>query len=201
MTLPLNQYVKVKDRYCIQYIGPTKEYLLLLSYLIPAIEAELPGLQIYLCGRDEFMPFGEKSFGLSQFEQKKNEMAYCRELPCDLIHHPVEQLLIESNLTLNHWKPPIVIQPKGHNVVLCPNGVIPTKNLNPQEIDKLKMKFGNFQITENVENADWVIGVESFGFWKAAMLGIKTTLIPTGLGMALYKKLFPSGEILWQQHI
>ena len=185
--LPLTQYSKVKDRYCITYLGAANEYLLLLSYLKPAIEAELPGLQLYLCGRDETV--------------EKNEVAFIREITCDLIHHPVERLINESNLQLIYWTPPVKKVSKGNNYVLCPNGVLPTKNLTSKEIDKLISKYGNFNITNNVEGADWVIGVESVGLVKAAMLGIRTTLIPTGIGMNFYKKIFPSLEILELQHI
>ena len=201
MTLPLNQYAKFKDRYCISYSGPSKEYLHLLSYLRPAIEAELPGIQIYLCGRKECLPDTERVFEISEIEQKRNELAYIRDLKCDLIHHPVEALLKESNLNLTYWTPPIQRMSQGKYYILCPNGTLPTKTLSPKQIDALKIKIGHLEISDNIENADWVIGVESVGLFKAAMLGIKTTLIATGLGTNLYKKLFPSGEIMDLWHI
>jgi hypothetical protein len=194
--LPLNQYAKYKDRYCITYLGPNGEYLLLLSYLRTAIEAELPGIQIYLCGREGLLPQIERVFGDLELEEKKKEMAYVREITCDMIHYPVEQLIDESSLQLTHWISPTQKSSKGKNYVLCPNSSPPTKTLTPQQIDKLRNKFGHFEITDNVKHADWVIGVENTALLQALMLGIKTTLIPKGLGTSFWKKLFPSLEIM-----
>jgi hypothetical protein len=196
MSLPLNQYVKVKDRYCISYLGPSKEYIQLLSYLRPAIEAELPGIQIYLCCRKEFLPNTERVFDLSELNKKKNEMAYIRELTCDLVNHPIEMLINESLLKLNYWHPPILKISKGNRYVFCPNGTLPTKSLTSKQVDLIKKKLGPFEISNNIEDADWVVGVENECLFKAAMLGIRTTLVPTGLGTNLYKKIFPNGEIL-----
>ena len=195
MTLPFHQYVKVKDRYCIYYVGPCSEYLLLLSYIRPAIEAELPGIQIYLCGADHQLPEGNRIFGISELDAKRNEMAYVRELTCDLVSHPIENLLKESSLTLKHWTPPVKKSSMGNKYVICPQSMIPTKPLTNEQIEKIK-KTTNAQVDNDIEGKDWVISVENEQLFKAAMKGIRTTLVPTGLGTNLYKKLFPHGEIM-----
>ena len=191
--LPLKQYIKIKNRYCISYLGPADEYLLLLSYIRPAIEAELPGIEIYLCGRDDALPPGDRIIAISDF--KKEEMAFVKELTCDLRKHPVEELIRESALTLSHWKPPTINRSHGAKYVICPNGKFPTKSLTPQQIETAKIRT-YAEVNNNIDGANWVIGVENEQLFKAAMQGIRTTLIPTGLGTNLYKKLFPSGEIM-----
>ncbi len=52
------------------------------------------------------------------------------------------------------------------------------------------------EINGNLETAGWVIGVENRFIWEAAALGIKTTLIETGIGTNLYRKMFPQNEVI-----
>jgi len=47
-----------------------------------------------------------------------------------------------------------------------------------------------------LEQAGWIIGVESLKLYQGAIQGIKSTLIPTGVGTSLFKKLFPYSSIL-----
>jgi hypothetical protein len=47
-----------------------------------------------------------------------------------------------------------------------------------------------------VDQAGWVIGVEAAPLFEAAARGIKTSLVPTGLGATIYQRMFPRGEIL-----
>jgi hypothetical protein len=187
----------VKDRYCIYYVGFCNEYLLILYYLRPAIEAELPGIQIYLCGNN--LPPGNRIFELSELEAKRKEMAYVRELTCDLVHHPVEELLKESSLTLKYWMPP-AIKLCRNNCIICPDGKIPTKSLTSKQIEKIKLTTHG-EVGDDIENKDWIVGVENEQLFKAAFNGVRTTLVPTGVGTNLYKKLFPRGEIMDLQHI
>ena len=61
--------------------------------------------------------------------------------------------------------------------------------------------YKNYDVQINPEyhmisQAGWVIGVEGAPIFEAASRGIKTSLVPTGMGTNLYSKLFPNGEIL-----
>ena len=167
------------------------EYLLILSYLRPAIEAELPGIQIYLHGKDELLPPGERILGESA---DLTQVAYVRKLECDFKNHPVELLLNESNIQLTYWTPPQ--RRFGDGCFLCPEGIMPTKSLTSRQIELAKCQIGPVNVANNFKNAGWVVGVEGPILFQAAMLGIRTTLIPTGLGTSFYKKLFPTGEIM-----
>lgn len=165
-----------------------------MSYLRPAIEAELPGIEIYLSGNPEFLPPGDR---IIPAPVNNDEMAFVKELTCDLRKHkhPVEELIKESFLKLNHWIVPKIKPSIGARYVLCPNGTLPTKSLTPQQVEAVKRRT-NAEISNDINGANWVIGVENEQIFQAAMQGIRTTLIPTGLGTDLYKKLFPSGEIM-----
>jgi len=96
MTLPLSQYVKVKDRYCIHYVGPNDEYIDQLIHIRPAIEEDLPGIKIYICCRVGLEYLKEKYERLiveSEFD--KNEVAYVRYLDDQ---KAVWKLIVESYL-------------------------------------------------------------------------------------------------------
>jgi len=78
---------------------------------------------------------------------------------------------------------------------------LPTKPLTNVQIDKAKSMCqaeGYFaDIDGDVTGAGWVIGVESIALFQAATQGIKTSLIPTGVGTDLYKAMFPkNGSVL-----
>ena len=77
------------------------------------------------------------------------------------------------------------------------HGNYPTKNLVKHQIEYLKNMAINqgYQVEDGYEDAGWVIGVENVELFKAAARGIRTTLVQTGVGHNLYKKMFAKGEI------
>jgi hypothetical protein len=46
------------------------------------------------------------------------------------------------------------------------------------------------------KDAGWVIGVENEALFRAAIDGQRTSLVPTGIGTAVYQNMFPAGEVL-----
>ena len=190
-------YSKIRNRYCVAYYGPCVEYVLQLLYLRSAIEKELPGLELYISCRDDCRCFvsDNKVIFASEINERKREVAYLRELRCDLETHPVWQWIQESQLTLKFLEPP---QPKNiatKTCAICTKAILPTKPI--PDMDKLiKWVTGRgFSISEDMAEVDWVVGTENEQLFAAAIRGIKTTLVPTGLGTELYKRLFPIGEI------
>lgn len=100
MPLPLPTYAKIKDRYCVGYFGDRDDVIVKLVKARPFIEKELPGIKVYICCNDEKQPLleGEANcFLRSDLENKKNEIAYFRELEIDAAD-PVGSLLEESNI-------------------------------------------------------------------------------------------------------
>jgi len=120
-----------------------------------------------------------------------------------MIKHPVLELVEESNLTLEHLKPP-KIEKLNLKCAICPKGNAPTQSIDGSKVEKLKKMVtlqGYTAVLDDAENAGWVIGVENEQLFNAATKGVRTTLIPTGLGTDLYKKMFPSAEIMGCEHI
>ena len=203
MTVPLTHYVKVKNKYCIAYFGNCFEYLIQLALLRPLLEKTLPGISIYLACKDEalyLLQGQENILSRSVLKDKKDAFGYVREIHCDMENHPVEELLLESNLPMG---PLVYPQRKDSGICLiAAHGLIPTKSLRPEQVDKIKQYVLAQEMTPLVEGqvnhqeAEWVIGVESVALFGGGANGAKVSLVPTGLGTNLFKKLFPEGEIL-----
>jgi hypothetical protein len=200
MGLPLPLYAKIKDRYCLLYLGFSWEYVVQLSCFLPLIEESLPGLDLHICCRDEvFHHFNNpKIFPHAEFAEKKEDFAHVRELKCNMDSHPVEDLLKESKVPCK----PVVTPTVDLTIrcVICPDATLPTKPLESRQIEEIKgiARLRHFvpEVSENLEGAGWVIGPENGVLFLAASKGIKTSLVPTGVGTKLYQKMFPNGEVL-----
>lgn len=203
MAFPLPDYAKIKDKYCICYTGNNIEYIVQLLYLRPHIEEELPGIQIYIGypSRHEHLVEGHaRVVRAEDIDPKKREYAYIRQIRCDQISHPVENLLEESRLTLPTLETPTLVQTEIKRCAIYPKGGLPTKWLTQQQTDNLfhlcRGKGYQPVLEGDLETVGWVIGVENAPLFQAACKGIKTSLVPTGVGTRLYQRLFPTGEIL-----
>lgn len=194
------KYAKIKDNYCVAYLGLCNEYLLLLNYFVPKLEVMYPGINIYLCCRDECLPIltHPKSFPISLLKQKKEELVHVKEIVHDGTGHPIELFLTESGLTsfgVQIEPPPVTTR-----AVILTKGNFPTTNLNTEEIEWLiaKAKSEGFtpELDVPVDYSGWVMGVESFEMYRAGFMGIRRSLVPNGVGTGFYKKLFPGTEIL-----
>lgn len=165
------------------------------------MERMLPGIKVYIACRSEakYLLKGEERI-LSQedLQSQKAQFAYIRDLSCNMESHPVEDLMKESQLPCGPVPIPEVDLPA--KCVLLTNGIIPTKTLSSQQIQnaiKHIQKNGyEPELNTSIENAGWVVGVENEQLFQAAADGKKVTLIPTGLGTALFKEMFPKGELL-----
>ncbi len=168
--------------------------------LRPNIEKELPGIQVYISCSDEVFHLLEghpRTLPYSQLKENENNLAYIRNIQCNLVDHPIEILMEESQIPLRIEvpKPP----PIDNRCVIVPEGIIPTHSMTPNQIEQCKqlvMQEGlEPKVDTNFQGAAWVIGVENEYLFAAAAHGIRTTLVPTGLGTNLYKKMF-NGEVL-----
>ena len=198
-----DHYAKICNRYCIAYGGHCPEYLVQLRLLIPSLEKEFPDVQIHLAARDEFLYLFKSHkhvIPYSQVKNKKREFGYVRELVTGS-RHPVWQLLKESDI-----KPSIEIPNIENSNRLCiitTKAVQPTKSMSDSQISQYTAEatYGGYQVWLNpnagaLESAGWVIGVENEMLFEAAGMGIKTSLVPNGIGTNLYKLMFPMGEVL-----
>lgn len=194
------QYSKVKDNYCICYFGHADEYLIQLKLLKDVMKTNFQGLNIYFGCRDEKVHLlcDCSVLKITQIKARKADFAHIKELKADGQSHPVEDLLLGSGVTN------MFITDKQESettkCIIVTKGVFPTGNLGENQIKSLETmaKDQGYCVSideKNVEGAGWVIGVESPQLFEAAGRGVRTTLVPTGVGTRLYKNMFPNGEV------
>ena len=165
-----------------------------------------------VAGEDRVVPF-------SEIRDRKSEFAYLREIGTSLESPHSIMRLIEESMPIDTGS---MIEPRKiayNHCLICPDGALPTKSLADVKRLKAYAETKNYRVKvagselhpgicqvdvrpvggsklELVSKVDWVIGVENEFLFEAIRLGIKTTLIPTGLGTRLYKFMCPHGEIL-----
>jgi hypothetical protein len=202
--IPLPEYVKIKDNYCIVYFGNCKEYIVQLRLLRPIMEKTFAGLQVYLACKDEYMYLlnnESKTLSASSLKTQKQKFAYIREIYTEINKHPVEELMLESEIPFqpicNNTIHPELI--KG-SCLLLTTANPPTRSLNANQIthalDYIRKQGCQAHLNKRIDDFDWVVGVENENLYEAASQGKKVTLIPTGFGENLFKKMFPASEIL-----
>lgn len=171
-----------------------------LKLLRPLMEKTFPGVKVYLACRDDCMYLlaGEdRILSKTELKEHKHLFGYIRELLCDMQSHPVESFMNESDIPCG----PICeeIDADG-DCVLLTNGVIPVRPLNGEQIKKainhIRKNGCEPQINGDINRAGWVVGVECEQLYLAAAVGKRVSLIPTGFGEKLFKKMFPKSEIL-----
>ena len=199
--ISFEQYARVKDKYCFCYFGYSDEYLVLLKYIKQVLESHFLGLNVCLGCKDDkihlLQDFGHL-LTISQIKVERSNYGYIREVKFNGSTHPIEDILNEcGNLQICMMQD----APRSTNkCVIVTEGAHPTKPLTDDQTQALIKiaKKENYEIDINgdAENASLVMGVESVQLFQAASKGIATKLVPTGLGVRLYKRLFSNGEVL-----
>lgn len=199
--ISLPEYAKIKDNYCVCYFGPLDEYLLQLSLLKPAIERHFPGLRLFIGCRDDKAGAIDSAdvITMSDIRQNKFLVAHVRELRFNGSTHPVEDMLIEAGIS-NAVVTTNSQDSHTERCVILTKGNYPTISLNDDKVNRLKamaIKEGFVPVVDqDTHGAGLVVGVESYQLFRAASMGIRTKLIPTGVGTRLYEKMFPYGIVM-----
>lgn len=199
MPIPLFQYAQIKDNYCFAYYGSCNEYLVQLLYIRDFLEDAFQGTNIYISCRDnvQHLVEGHKNIIFkSNIQESKKQLAYIREITSNCKDHPILSILEECDIQIKH-KPQIFSEFK--NYLICPQGSESTSPLTIDQIKFLEHYCNNkgYKKATSIVDAGWVLGTECEDLYRAAAKGIKTSLVPTGIGTTFYKKLFcPNGEIL-----
>lgn len=198
MPISILNYTAVKDKFCICYFGCCNEYVVQLIYLRPHIEQQLPGIKIYICCKPELFYLTkdcERIISSSEIKERKQEFAHIRSIKCNMIDHPILGLFTESNLSI----PKFESESNTRKCVIYPKGCIPTQSLSSKDINRLKehcsLQGYSVQVEGDMSGAGWVVGVENENLYLAGFKGIKTSLIPTGIGTKFYKSLFGNNLI------
>ena len=194
MPIPLTQYIKIKDKYCITYSGSCNEYVLLLKYLRPSMNKEFETVDIWLhCQEDSYEYLKDEKQTTKHLNEK--EFAFVRKIKGNLKEHPVQKLIKESSIKIL----PLKNTPDENNKTfyISKHGILPTRSLNETEIKKIKQfaSDNGYKEIQNYKNAGWIIGVENEEIIKGYINNSKISLIPTGVGTDLYKELFYNLEI------
>lgn len=165
------------------------------------MEQTFPGVQVYIACREDstyVLRGEERILTKNELKDSRHLFGYVRELLCDMQSNPVEEFMKESDIPCG----PVKETPRGSSgrCVLVTNGVLPVKSLTGDQI-KAAIQYIRGQgcepdLNDTIDNAAWVVGVESESLYQAAANGLRVTLIPTGFGKNLFKKMFPTGQIL-----
>lgn len=196
MSFTYPDYLKLKNRYCLGYFGVFDEFILQLLYIQPIVEQSFPGLKLYIACRDGLdLPGTTPISNLNKYNY-----GYFRELSFDNINHPVLSIIKETKIQLPSLKP-LNKNNKNKICVIATKGLGVVRSLTDTQVEKVKKmaedKGFGVLIDCPLENAEWVIGVESFNFYKTALNGAKRiSLIPTGLSPDFFQIACPFGEIL-----
>lgn len=202
--IPLPEYAKIKDNYCIAYFGNCKEYLVQLRLLRPAMESFFPGIRVFLCCNDDYLYVLKNEpriLSKSDLLQDKSRFAYVRELIFNGADHPVEEIVLESDIPIRPIRELTPYRnPAGGVAALLTQCNHPVKSLTGTQTQKA-LQFAkdlgcDVLINQGIHGCDVVIGVECELLYEAAAQGIPIVLIPTGLGENLCKTMFPGTQIL-----
>jgi len=200
--IAFEDYVKVKNNYCICYFGNCNEYLVLLEMLRPRIEAKFPGLNFYIGCKDDCLSYFsvlDKILPISELKIRKNEFAHIKELKYDSQDHPIQKILEESEvekITLGLLN----CNERTTKAIIVKENTYPVNPLNSQQIATAiriaESRGFQVEFSNDWANSGLVIGVESEAVVRAARAGIPTILADNGIGTKFYKKIFPDLELL-----
>lgn len=161
-----------------------------LNFLKPQIEQQFPDLKLWIvCKSSQLYLFDDQSRIIPVEQYKQEQFAYVETLTCDMASHPIYNLITTSDINVKSV-PLIPIQIKTYSI--AKNGLLPMKQ---DQIDKIR-KHANKKACEVDFDGDWIVGIESEDLLKNALKGKPITLINSGFGEKLYKKVFPHIEII-----
>jgi hypothetical protein len=165
------------------------------------MEVAFPGVQVYIAHKNEanyIFTNSKNCLNLDELESSRDNFAYIREIVCDMESHPIENFMLESDIPCGPISTPAM--PKSNRCVLLSNGMMPTTSLTKSQVKDIQLLVENegflVDIDGDVTNAECVIGVECEQLFEAAAKGSKVTLVSTGVGEGLFKKMFPKGVVL-----
>lgn len=191
--MDFTHYAKTYNNLCLVYSGDAPEYAVQLDYILPIARQTFPGFNISLCVPELFLPLTKHAIPV------KEDCAFVKEIHVNPLEHSV--LKIMEGLTF-----PRLEVKTGGICLICPDAAPPTKNvkisqkglvvgsrLHPRSEVDVTPEFSD--VVDLIKSAGWVIGAENEYVFLAASMGIRTTLVPSGIGTDLYRAMFPHGEI------
>jgi hypothetical protein len=96
-TIPYNDYVKIKNKYCIQYYGVTEFLLIQLIKLKKIALQKYPEIDLYISCNDKFHEIYKKDT-IPKSKTINNQYAYIKKITYDNVNNPVQLLAKESEI-------------------------------------------------------------------------------------------------------
>jgi hypothetical protein len=194
MYIPLKQFVASRNKYCFAYFGQSNDYILLLKTLRPFMESAFKGTQIYIaCSDESYYLLQDEPRVVKKSSFNKGDYCYVDNFNCDFNSHPVERIMSESKLEI----PVIRRSPKDHGntVYLYTKGILPTKSLSDKQTESIVRIYKSngkvCLVDQKHDGKSQICSVESEIFVTCALAGIDCTLVETGTGKNLLKRMFP----------
>lgn len=95
--IPYKNYIKLKNKYCVQYYGVEQSFLIQLIELKNKIKLKYPEIDFYISCKDEFHQKHSKDT-IPKSKTFNDEYAYIRKITYDNINNPIELFAKESDL-------------------------------------------------------------------------------------------------------
>lgn len=217
--ISFQRHVQVKDKYCCFYLGDAPEYVVALKLLRPQIEKNFPELDFYIGCKNSlaYLLAGDPKKCIGNPSDFKDNFAHIRELRNDQDKHSVLEFAEESFAI-----EPIStrLEMKRGLCLICPEGVPPTSPMKDYQfwvrmvsqsgytplvlgsdihatLHEIETRPCGTEKFDHIQNATWVVGVENEYTMIAASMGKRVTLnASSGVGVSLYKKMFPRVETI-----
>jgi len=168
------------------------------------METTFPGIKVFVSCLPEYLYLLKdtpRNISKNELLTNKKNYAYIRELSSNMITHPVEDFMKESDMPcgpIANLPSPLEIKPQ--TCALLTNSTTTSQSLNGNQIQKaceiIKGMGCEPIVNEYSMTCDWIMGVENEFLFEAASKGKATTLISTGLGENLFQSMFPGGQII-----
>lgn len=98
-TIPYNDYIKLKNKYCVQYYGVEECFLIQLIQLKKVVKTKYPEIEFYISCKDEFHQI-YKEDTIPKSKTVNNEYAYVRKITYDNVNNPIHLFAKESEILI-----------------------------------------------------------------------------------------------------
>lgn len=196
MAIPISEYHRIKDRFCLAYFGDCAEYIVQLLCFRPQIEQSLPGTEIYIAHRKEhgyIVGDAPRTLTKEELGETIREYAYVREFRTSMDRHAVLSLMEESSIDIPVFRTRTDLS---RRYKISATGSMPTRSLVDSEICEIKKLMASKGYVEGNSDVGLVIGVESPELFQAISRGIPCILVDKGIGSELVRKMAPNSTVL-----
>lgn len=213
--IPFEKYAALSDRLCLLYRGPNPDYVVQISYVAPLAEAAYPEFRVEVCVRDDLAYLAPGAVPLSRHDPSR--YFHVKEFKTNPAgEHPVWAFVKDAAVRF----PATPIREAGSLCLVCPDAAHPSRPLSAAQVARLlnsirgqgcqavvlgsdvhksypspdRVPVGADKLTY-IDDARWVVGAENEYVFHAAAVGVRATLVPSGPGTALFRAMFPHGEV------